>query len=61
MGIKMIETLTGKPFNLEGGGYKAPTESFITKQTPENNAGDQTDASTVESESPITAQEPKPE
>ena len=61
MGIKMIETLTGKPFNLKGSEYKAPTESFITPNAPEGEAGDKTSAPVVEGSPSDSAQEPTSE
>ena len=63
MGIKMIETLTGKPFNGTGDGHKAPTESFITdkpEEQTETQGDNQNTAPGAGDESAVT-DDPKPE
>jgi regulator of protease activity HflC (stomatin/prohibitin superfamily) len=63
MGIKMIETLTGKPFNGTGDGHKAPTESFITDKPEEQmeTQGDNQNAALGAGDESAVTDDPKPE
>jgi len=63
MGIKMIETLTGKPFNGTGDGHKAPTESFITDKPEEQTEtqGDNQNAAPGSGDESTVTDDPNPE
>ena len=58
MGIKMIETLTGKPFNIDGSEHKAPTESFVAENAPEDNATTQNNTPFIVNKALNTIQQP---